>query len=573
MMKQISRRRVLTGLLAGGFTGLFSPRRAFSQNTGLNTEAVAQLRQRLGPKLIEPRLPWADLGADSAVPNILKNPWALAGQAGGTQSTGMAGAWRAQACGYAVRATQAEDVATAVDVARKHQLRLVVKGMGGDYYGRSSGPSDALLVWTRGLDEITVHDNFRAHGAPASVPDVRAITVSAGNAWLHAYQAATQADLYVQGGGCTTVGACGGFTQGGGFGSYSKRFGSGAAGVLQLEVVTADGKLRTVNAYQEPDLFWALRGGGGGTFGIVIRQTLLAHPIPHLDGSISGFIEARDEAALEDLVDAYLALVYESMLTPDWGEGVFIEPGSRRLQMMVSFVDMESAEAEAVWRPLLSYLGSRPDAFDVQVRFRSVPFVQKWQPAEDAVSWDRRPDAPGGQYWWKGNQIEVGAYWGGYQGRGIPLVRLAGQERRSLARAFVQASRTSFLLFQTNKGLAGISPEAGKRQRTTSMHPAVLDDAGYVTLANWVQYRYPGIAGHEPDEVLAKAQRQDVDVAMAAIRAVTPGGTSYVNEGNFFEPDWKKEFWGPNYSRLLAVKQHYDPGNLFRVHHGVGSDL
>ena len=60
--------------------------------------------------------------------------------------------------------------------------------------------------------------------------------------------------------GAQPVGACGGFSQGGGFGSYSKRFGSGAAGVLQMEVVTADGQLRTVNAFQEPDLCWALKG-------------------------------------------------------------------------------------------------------------------------------------------------------------------------------------------------------------------------------------------------------------------------------------------------------------------------
>jgi FAD/FMN-containing dehydrogenase len=60
---------------------------------------------------------------------------------------------------------------------------------------------------------------------------------------------------------------------------------------------------------------------------------------------------------------------------------------------------------------------------------------------------------------------------------------------------------------------------------------------------------------------------------MRLIRAATPGGASYANEGDYFERDWKSEFWGSNYARLLRVKRAYDPGNLFRVHHGVGSDL
>ena len=212
------------------------------------------LRGRLGDRLITPQLPWANLKPDQPVPARLKNPWYLVSQPGGTQSTGMAGAWSAQASSLAVRAASANDVAAAVNVAREQGLRLVVKGAGGDYFGRSSGPADSLLIWTHDLNRIRVQRAFRPEGAPADLPAVTALEVSAGNTWLQAYQAATAAGLYVQGGGCTTVGACGGFTQGGGFGSYSKRFGSGAGNVLQLEVITADGQLRTVNAYRDPDL-------------------------------------------------------------------------------------------------------------------------------------------------------------------------------------------------------------------------------------------------------------------------------------------------------------------------------
>jgi FAD/FMN-containing dehydrogenase len=76
---------------------------------------------------------------------------------------------------------------------------------------------------------------------------------------------------YVQGGGCTTVGVAG-LVQSGGFGSFSKHYGTAAAGLLEAEVVTADGKVCVANACTNADLFWALKGGGGGTFGELRRR-------------------------------------------------------------------------------------------------------------------------------------------------------------------------------------------------------------------------------------------------------------------------------------------------------------
>ncbi len=96
----------------------------------------------------------------------------------------------------------------------------------------------------------------------------------------------------MQGGGCTTVGVAG-LVQSGGFGSFSKAFGRAAASLLEAEVVTADGKVRIVNACSEPDLFWALKGGGGGNFGVVTRLTLRAHQLPELFGAVNLTVKAR----------------------------------------------------------------------------------------------------------------------------------------------------------------------------------------------------------------------------------------------------------------------------------------
>jgi len=113
---------------------------------------------------------------------------------------------------------------------------------------------------------ITLHEAFVARGGEGLDAPCPAVTVESGAVWMDVYDAVTtRAGRYVQGGGCATVGVAG-LVQSGGFGSFSKRFGSAAGSLLEAELVTADGLLRTVNARTEPDLFWALRGGGGGSW-------------------------------------------------------------------------------------------------------------------------------------------------------------------------------------------------------------------------------------------------------------------------------------------------------------------
>jgi FAD/FMN-containing dehydrogenase len=127
------------------------------------------------------------------------------------------------------------------------------------------------------------------------------------------------------------------------------------------------------------------------------------------------------------------------------------------------------------------------------------------------------------------------------------------------------------VLWQTNKALYGEHPEARKRDRTTSINPAVFDNVAFITIGAWKQGRYPGVAGHEPVPAESRAQYDAVTKAAAALRPVTESGGSYSNEGSYFEQDWRAQFWGSNYPRLLRIKRRYDPSNLFRVHKGVGS--
>jgi len=546
-----------------------------------DADAWQDLNQRVSGRLIQPVSPLRSCSLDASSAECetaleaMKNPFFHEDQVGSTQSTGWMDAWQSAVSPYAVEAETAQDIAAAVDFAREHEIRLAVKGAGHDYLGRNNAP-DSLLVWTHRMRNINMHDAFVPAGAPNGTDGVTALSVGAGTRWIEAYAAATNAGRYVQGGGCTSVGASGGFIQGSGFGSFSKAFGTGSGGVLEFEVITADGEVRVVNQHQDPDLFWALRGGGGSTFGIVARTTLLAHPIPNNTGTVSGTIVAKDDAAYEDLVGAAVAFYPVALDNPSWGEQIRFRPDNT-VEFALTFLDLSRAEAEATFAPLLEPLRAQSDRFEVDVSFVEIPFerlwdVTWWQETDpDFVTLDPRPNQPDNQYWWSGNQGEVAAYWFAYESRWVPTSMLVDRPADA-TRMLVDASKLRNLTFQINKGLSGQSAESRERDRDTALHPTAFDAAALIIMASAEQYAYPGITGHEPDRAKGRRERDEVAAAMSIVRGALPGQGAYANEASYFTEDWKNEFWGPNYERLLEIKRRVDPTNLFRVHHGVGSD-
>jgi hypothetical protein len=123
-----------------------------------------------------------------------------------------------------------------------------------------------------------------------------------------------------------------------------------------------------------------------------------------------------------------------------------------------------------------------------------------------------------------------------------------------------------------NKGLAGAPAEEIAAARDTAMNPAVLSAFALVIIAGGGPSVYPGVSGHEPDLAVARQNATKIGQAMKELRKVIPEAGSYVSESNYFNESWQESFWGPNYSRLSAVKNKYDPAGLFFVHHGVGSE-
>ncbi len=129
------------------------------------------------------------------------------------------------------------------------------------------------------MNAVTLHHAFIGAGCVGKHRPERAVAVEASSIWGQVYDAVTtKGGRYVQGGGCMTVGVAG-LIQSGGFGSFSKACGMAAASLLEAEIVTADGAVRIANACTNPDLFWGIKGGGGGSLGVVTRLTLRTHSL------------------------------------------------------------------------------------------------------------------------------------------------------------------------------------------------------------------------------------------------------------------------------------------------------
>jgi FAD/FMN-containing dehydrogenase len=546
--------------------------------------AWQQLSAQVQGALVPVRSPWnacaaAPAGAECArLFQRAKNPYFLGDEAALTQTLGWVDAWQSSPSAYAVAARNTSDVAAAVRFARAHRLRLVVKGGGHSYQGTSNAP-DSLLVWTRQMKDVTLHDAFVPQGCAGQVAPARAVSLGAGALWVHAYDAVTtRAGGYVQGGGCTTVGVAG-LVQSGGFGSFSKRFGLAAASLLEAEVVTADGVARIANACTHPDLFWGLKGGGGGSLGVVTRLTLRVHELPETFGAVNFKVRATSPAAYRRLVGLAVDFYARSLMNPHWGEQMRFLPG-HVLEVSMVFQGLERSEAVRVWDPFLAALDRAPQDFSVD--FNPLKIVTTsartfWSPtlvkrALGFVRQDAREGAPEGNFFWSGDEGQVGQYLHAFQSNWLPASLLQEAQRPALCDALAAGAAHRGISLHFNKGLAGAPAEAVAAARDTATNPAVLEAFALAISGANEQPAYPGIAGHEPHVALARRNARAVAEAMAPLRRLVPQPGSYVSESDFFERDWQRAFWGANYPRLLAVKRKYDPEGLFFVHHGVGSE-
>ncbi|KJK88054.1 hypothetical protein H633G_08074, partial [Metarhizium anisopliae BRIP 53284] len=160
------------------------------------------------------------------------------------------------------------------------------------------------------MKSLAFTNRFVPEGAAGSTSESfgSAVTIGAGVQLKELYVAATKHNVTVVAGLARTIGAAGGYIQGGGHSPLGNWKGMASDNALEFKVVNAKGKLVTANNYKNQDLFWALRGGGGGTFGVVVSVTIRTFPdVP------SGFVSfgfgtlAANSSAYWDMVRAFHA--------------------------------------------------------------------------------------------------------------------------------------------------------------------------------------------------------------------------------------------------------------------------
>lgn len=242
---------------------------------------------------------------------------------------------------YAVNASDATDFRMTIEFVRKRNIRLTIRNTGHDYNGKATG-AGAVGIWTHNMKALKVFDY------KSSAYTGKAMKMGAGVQAVEAYQYAYDRGLIVVGGNCPTIGIAGGYTQGGGHSPLSSKFGMAADQALEWEVVTATGQRLIASPSQNADLYWALSGGGGGTYGVVVSLTVKAHPdlktsaanLTFTSAGVSqdsfwGVVQTFQES-LPSIVDAgaYVAFLLSGesfMLMPVQGPGV---PAARLRQLL-----------------------------------------------------------------------------------------------------------------------------------------------------------------------------------------------------------------------------------------------
>ena len=353
-----------------------------------------------------------------------------------------------------------------------------------------------------------------------------------------------------------------------------RSFGSAASGLLEAEIVTANGAIRTANACTNPDLYWALKGGGGGSWGVVTKLTLRTHDLPQFMGGAWGTVKARSDQAFRKLIERFVSFYTEHLFNPTWGEQARFAPDNM-FEISMSSHGLDAEAAQALWKPFFEWISASPNDYAITDQFGANGRAarDRWNTeGNSSMTLDSRVGAPKHHGWWKGDQGQVGAFLNGYDSLWLPARLLREDDGRRLSDALFAASRYKKIELHFNKGLAGATPGVIAATLDTATNPVVTEAFALAIIADGQKGAYPGEPRAAIDLEAARKDARAIDLATAELRKIAPNAGSYVSESNFFNRNWQRDYWGKNYSRLQAIKAKYDPEGLFFVHHGVGSE-
>lgn len=404
------------------------------------------------------------------------------------------------------------------------------------YLGKSTGRG-GLALWTHNLDSIAITANYTS-----SYYTGPAIKLGAGVIASEAYIAAAAAGYRVVGGTCPTVGIAGGYSQGGGHSLLSSKYGLGADNVLEWEVVTASGEhlVATPNTYE--DLYWALSGGGGGTYGVVLSMTSRLHQDGQVGGGSLSFNDtATGNDVFWDAVGDWLATLPAYV---DEGNAVLYQmTHSSFATASITAADQNGTRVAELLAPFLEKLDQHgiPYSFDT---YTSPTFL-------DHFSHDLGP-LPYGAF--PASQL--------LNSRLVPQDTVTDADQNALVtQALRHVTESGHFYF----GCHGASFRKPSTAVANAVLPAWRDSISHcIVVGDW-DWTIPR------SEMTTRETELMQDI-MPPLIAATPGSGIYLNEGNFEQDNWQNEFYGENYASLKNIKEKYDPDGLFYATTAVGSE-
>ncbi|KAL1914396.1 uncharacterized protein VTP21DRAFT_8914 [Calcarisporiella thermophila] len=442
---------------------------------------------------------------------------------------------------YAVNVSSAADVQRTVEFAARQNLRLVIKNTGHDLLGRSTAPG-ALSIWTHFLQNITFHEAFTANNC---IQEASAVTVGAGVQWNDVYEASHKRNLELVGGE-RSVGAAGGYVQGGGHSPLSPKHGLSADNVLQFEVVTADGELRTANACQNKDLFWALRGGGGGTFGVVVSVTHRTFPSTPYVAAYYG-LNATDSTSFSEFLLEFLR-AQPAFSEAGWGGLFLIFDKTMLITYLLPGEDLSIANRS--FTPLAEFAQKNP-SLSFQGSMAIFKSFRDLLPYNENCENGQACSNPTGVNNIMGSRLIPRDTFGNPAAT-EKLTQTLLEIRTRLA--------SNSLLFG---GLFG-----GQIARVPDTENAVNPAWRRAQVLMMISNVWTSNTTAESQQ----AQSKLVTSLIKQLRDITPNSGTYGNEADPNEPNWQESYFGTHYPRLKAIKDQIDPAGLFMCRNCVGSE-
>ncbi|KAI0788419.1 hypothetical protein C8Q75DRAFT_799201 [Abortiporus biennis] len=455
-----------------------------------------------------------------------------------------------------VNAQTPSDVQAAVKFASAHNLRLIVKNTGHDYLGRSTAKG-SFLIWIHNMKNITFHETFVPTGAPPTEVYNKTLTLGAGVQWYEAYDAAHSHNVVIVGGLSAggSVGSSGGWFQGGGHSALSPSFGLGVDNVLELTVVTSTGEHLTANSHIHSDLFWALRGGGGGTYGIVTSVTYRTHPSTPITATfLSTTIISNVTGPSPILTKLFTELVRVTPNLSDsgWGGYTLFYPGTpgTSLALQILYItpnlNVSNSVANSSIQSFYDYAqqlatNSSMETGDL-LNITAAVIIE----LDSFYAWETQYFRSSGQV---GGNIELGS-------RLLP--------RNVIENDYEKVAKMLLPLPGLNYYLVAGGAVSRVNSSSTGLNPAWRKALVHTVFGGTWQ------EGASAQEIMQVGNT--IKAGIANLHALAPDSGAYFNEASKFEPDPLNTFFGSHYKALKDIKLKYDPYELFIVSKGVGSE-